>query len=121
MDGGQLWRFLSDFSKVNEGPFDNLPGYGQFHNWTKRSIFWDLPYWKDNLLMHNLNVMHIEKNFFDNVFNTVIDVKVETKDNHKVRLDLAELCVWGDLELIQLPNGKLAKLNLLTERCEIYL
>jgi len=53
--------------------------------------------------------MHIEKNFFDNVFNTVMDVKGKTKDNHKARLDLAELYVRGDLELIQLPNGKLAK------------
>ena len=38
--------------------------YGEKHNWIKRSIFWDLPYWKDNLLRHNLDVMHIEKNFF---------------------------------------------------------
>jgi len=41
--------------------------YGKTHNWTKRSIFRDLPYWKDNLLRHNLDVMHIEKNFFDNI------------------------------------------------------
>jgi len=100
MNGGQLWGFLNDFPKVTEGPFDNLSGYGQFHNWTKQSIFWDLPYWKDNLLRHNLDVMHIEKNSFDNVFNTVMDVKGKTKDNHKARLDLAELCVRGDLELI---------------------
>ena len=26
------------------------PQYGNEHHWTKRSIFWDLPYWKDNLL-----------------------------------------------------------------------
>jgi len=85
--------------------------YGQFHNWTKRSIFWDLPYWKDNLLRHNLDVMHIEKNFFDYVFNIMMDVKGKPKDNYKTRLDLAELCVQGDLELIQLPNRKLAKTN----------
>ncbi|KAK9139825.1 hypothetical protein Scep_009506 [Stephania cephalantha] len=29
--------------------------------WRKRSILWDLPYWKTNLIMHNLDVMHIEK------------------------------------------------------------
>jgi len=92
MNGSQLWGFLSDFPKVTEGPFDNLPGYGQFNNWTKRSIFWDLPYWKNNLLRHNLDVMHIEKFFFDNVFNTMMDVKDKKKDNHKARLDLAELC-----------------------------
>ena len=29
--------------------------------WKKKSIFFRLPYWKDNLLRHNLDVMHIEK------------------------------------------------------------
>ena len=32
--------------------------------WKKRSIFWDLPYWKTNLIRHNLDVMHIEKKKF---------------------------------------------------------
>jgi len=109
MNGYQLWGFLSDFSKVTDGTFDNLAGYGQFHNWTKRSIFWDLLYLKDNLLRHNLGVMHIENNFFDNVFNTVMDVKCKTKDNEKERLDVVELYLQGDLELVQLHNGKLAK------------
>jgi len=71
LNGDQVWQFVQDFPKITDGPFDMLPGYGQFHNWTKRSIFWDLPYWKDNFLRHNLDVMHIEKNFFDNVFNTM--------------------------------------------------
>ena len=53
--------------------------------------------------------MHIEKNFFDNVFNTVMDVKDKTKDNHKARMDVAEFCARGDLELVQLQNGKLGK------------
>ncbi|XP_058211658.1 uncharacterized protein LOC131323837 [Rhododendron vialii] len=34
-------------------------------NWKKPSIFFELPYWKDNLLRHNLDVMHIEKNVCD--------------------------------------------------------
>ncbi|XP_055824120.1 uncharacterized protein LOC129892559 [Solanum dulcamara] len=40
--------------------------------WKKRSIFWDLPYWSSNMIRHNLDVMHIEKNVFDNIFNTVM-------------------------------------------------
>ncbi|XP_062170410.1 uncharacterized protein LOC133876141 [Alnus glutinosa] len=35
--------------------------------WKKKSIFFALPYWKDNLLRHNLDVMHIEKNVVDNI------------------------------------------------------
>ncbi|XP_059306394.1 uncharacterized protein LOC132057810 [Lycium ferocissimum] len=60
--------------------------------WKKRSIFWDLPYWKTNPIRHNLDVMHIEKNVFDNIFNTVMNVKGKTKDNTKSRADLKVLC-----------------------------
>ena len=35
--------------------------------WRKRSIFWDLPYWKTNIIRHNLELMRIEKNVFDNI------------------------------------------------------
>ena len=34
---------------------------GKNTGWKKRSIFWDLPYWEDLLVRHNLDVMHIEK------------------------------------------------------------
>ena len=64
-----------------------LPGYGVHHNWTKKSIFWELPYWKSNLIRHNIDVMHTEKNFFDNIFNTVMNVHDKTKNNLNVRLD----------------------------------
>ena len=43
--------------------------------WRKRSIFWNLPYWSTNLIRHNLDVMHIEKNVFENVFETVMDIE----------------------------------------------
>ena len=74
-----------------------------------KDLCFGISHWKDNLLRHNLDVMHIEKNFFDNVFNTVMNVKGKTKDNEKARLDVAELCLRGDLELVQLHNEKLAK------------
>jgi hypothetical protein len=68
-----------------------FPGFGFTHNWVKRSIFLELPYWKTNLLRYNLDVMHIEKNVFENIFNTVMDVKGKTKDNIMARLDVALL------------------------------
>jgi hypothetical protein len=70
------------------------------HNWVKRSIFWELPYWKTNLLHHNLGVMHIEKNVFENIFNTVMDVKGKTEDNIKARLDLALFCNRKNMKLV---------------------
>jgi len=66
----------------------------------KRSIFWELFYWKTNLLCHNLDVMHIEKNVFENIFNTIIDVKGKTKDNIKSRLDVALFCNRKNMELV---------------------
>jgi hypothetical protein len=44
--------------------------------------------------------MHIEKNVFENIFNTVIDVKEKTKDNIKAILDLALFCNRKNMELV---------------------
>jgi len=65
----------------------------------EESIFWELPYWKTNLLCHNLDVMHIEKNA-ENIFNTVMDVKGKIKDNIKARLDVALFCNRKNMELV---------------------
>ena len=75
-------------------------GFGKKHNWVKRSIFWELPYWSTNLIRHNLDVMHVEKNVFDNVFNTVMDIKGKTKDNANARIDMKKICKRPTLELI---------------------
>jgi hypothetical protein len=56
--------------------------------WKKKIIFFRLPYWKDNLLGQNLDVMHIEKNVIDNILGTILDIKGKTKDNLAARLDL---------------------------------
>ncbi|XP_052172287.1 uncharacterized protein LOC127788215 [Diospyros lotus] len=40
--------------------------------WKKHSIFFELPYWQDNLIRHNLEVMHIEKNVCDNIIWTLL-------------------------------------------------
>jgi len=55
---------------------------------------------EDNLLCYNLDVMHIEKNVFENIFNTVMDVKGNTKDNIKARLDVALFCNRKNMELV---------------------
>ncbi|XP_039687914.1 uncharacterized protein [Medicago truncatula] len=117
--GQEIWEVVSIFPKVTEVGWEKKLKelndsnkdykYGVHHNWRKRSIFWDLPYWKDNLLRHNLDVMHIEKNFFDNIFYTVMNITGKTKDNEKARKDMAECCFRGDLEMQALSNGKMGK------------
>ncbi|XP_021603863.1 uncharacterized protein LOC110608886 [Manihot esculenta] len=66
--------------------------------WRKRSILWDLPYWSSNMIRHNLDVMHIEKNVFENIFNIVMNVEGKTKDNIKSRKDLNEICRRPELK-----------------------
>ena len=52
--------------------------------------------------------MHIKKNFFDNIFNTVMIASGKTKDNDKARMDLALYCRCKDLVKLG-TNGKLLK------------
>ena len=54
--------------------------------WKTRSIFFDLPYWVHNILRHNLDVMHIKKNIYDNLIGTILNLDGKTKDNMKARL-----------------------------------
>lgn len=56
------------------------------------------------MLRHNLDVMHIEKNFFDNIMNTILDVQGKTKDSLKSRLDLPDICERPELYVMR--NGK---------------
>ena len=35
--------------------------------YNKKFAWWGLLYWKDLLLPHNLDIMHIEKNIYENI------------------------------------------------------
>ena len=109
LSGEQVYEMVSSIPKSTEVRICNVIGHGHSHNWTKRSIFWDFPYWKNNLLRHNLDVMHIEKNVFENVIHTILDSKEKTKDNENARLDLAMYCHRKELLLKTNPNGKCMK------------
>ena len=50
-------------------------------------MLWELPYWKDHLVRHCLDMMHVEKNVFDNIIHIVMNSN-QTKDNEKARMDL---------------------------------
>jgi len=72
----QTLQHVSQLPTIIENAEFVVEGFGERHNWTKKSIFWELPYWKTNLLRNNLNVVNIEKNFFGNIFNTVMNCEV---------------------------------------------
>ncbi|XP_016481586.1 uncharacterized protein LOC107802577 isoform X4 [Nicotiana tabacum] len=73
-------------------------------NWNKKSIFFDLPYWKALLLRHNLDVMHIEKNICDNILGTILNIKGKTKDTINTRLDLQAMNIRKELHPIKIGD-----------------
>jgi len=59
----------------------------QMQQWKKKSVFFKLPYWEFNLLWHNLDVKHIEKNVCDNIIFTLVNDKDKRKDHVEARKD----------------------------------
>lgn len=72
----------------------------KWHNWRKKSIFFELPYWRTLLIRHNLDVMHIVKNICDSVLGTILAIEGKTKDGLKSRLDLQAMGIRKDLHPI---------------------
>ena len=68
--------------------------------WRKMSILFKLPYWKHCSNPHNLDVMHIEKNVFDNIVATLLAIPGKTKDNLAARQDLKDLREKKDLRWV---------------------
>ncbi|KAK3230397.1 hypothetical protein Dsin_002278 [Dipteronia sinensis] len=68
-------------------------------NWTKKSIFFELEYWANLKIIHNLYVMHIEKNVCDNVLGTLLNLEGKTKDIIKARMDLEDMNIRPELHL----------------------
>ncbi|XP_017980990.1 PREDICTED: uncharacterized protein LOC108663018 [Theobroma cacao] len=85
-----LKDFNNKFGKTQKRVDEDNP-------WKKKSIFFDLPYWEYNLLRHNLDVMHIEKNVYDSLLATLLDIDGKTKDHLKGRLDLQDLGIRKEL------------------------
>ena len=73
--------------------------------WKKRSIFFDLPYLKDLLVRHNLDVMHIEKNVCENLIGTLLNIPGKTKDGANARLDMVAMGIRESLKPVS-EEGK---------------
>ena len=73
--------------------------------WKKHYIFFDLPYWKDLLVRHNLDVMHIEKNVCESLIGTLLNIPGNTKDGENDRLDMVAIGIRESLKPIS-EEGK---------------
>jgi len=74
--------------------------------WKKKSIFFELPYWAQNTIRHNLDVMHIEKNICDNIIGTLLDIPGKTKDHVNARYDLQEMGIRKELHPVEVGGGR---------------
>ena len=94
LSGREVVEKLRDFNNVFE------KGQRRKHTegpWKKRSIFFQLPYWATNKLRHNLDLMHIEKNFFDSLLATLLDVAGKSKDHINSQYDLQVMGIRKEL------------------------
>ncbi|XP_073133957.1 uncharacterized protein [Henckelia pumila] len=66
----------------------------------KKSIFFELEYWKHLYVRYVLDVMHIEKNVCESLLDTLLEISGKTKDGIAARLDLAEMNLRTDLALV---------------------
>ncbi|KAI5337397.1 hypothetical protein L3X38_016668 [Prunus dulcis] len=66
--------------------------------WNKKSIFFDLEYWKYLPVRHALDVMHIEKNVCDSIIGTLLEIPGKNKDGIAARLDLLNMGDKTDLQ-----------------------
>ncbi|XP_027172109.1 uncharacterized protein LOC113771742 [Coffea eugenioides] len=95
----ELKNFQIRFGKlVDDNP--TLP-----FSWKNLSIFFDLPYWKDNLIRHNLDVMHIEKNICDCIVGTLLNLD-KNKDDYTARCDLRDMGIRPELHPVEKENGR---------------
>ncbi|AAG12809.1 TNP2-like transposon protein; 80601-79432 [Arabidopsis thaliana] len=60
------------------------------------SIFFELPYWKDLPVRHNIDVMHVEKNVSDAILSILIQ-SAKSKDGLKARKDLEDIGIRNNL------------------------
>jgi len=81
-----VWPGKQDASKKRKRGGNEEPII--FSRW---SSLWRLPYWKDLLVPHVLDVMHIEKNICDSILGTLLDIEGKTKDTVNARLDLLDM------------------------------
>jgi hypothetical protein len=74
-------------------------GHGEEHNWTHICALWELLYAQALILMHNIDVMHQERNVAESIISTCMDIMGKTKDNFKAQRDIADVCNCPSLEL----------------------
>ena len=78
-------------------------------NWSKVSILYKLPYWKNKKFKHKIDVMYVEKNISENTYGTLLGIEEKNKDTDKAWIDLQNMNFRHTLHLKQHPDGSYDK------------
>ncbi|XP_074321483.1 uncharacterized protein LOC141658307 [Silene latifolia] len=93
LTGEEVWEHVQHLPSIVDATDEELLKLKmKREGWWKRSIFWDLPYWKTLLIRHNLDVLHIEKNFFEQMIHTIMDEKNKTSFKPNAQKDFKLIC-----------------------------
>ena len=94
LTGEQVFEKVKDLNIQFGKPF---AGDLAKRGWKKKSIFFELPYWKSLYVRHFIDVMHVEKNVFESVIGTLLNMPGKTKDTINSRLDLLSMGLRPEL------------------------
>jgi hypothetical protein len=73
----------------------------------KQSIFFRyLPYWNDLETCHNIDLMHVTNNIFDNIIGTLLDMPRKMKDGLKCHNNLVHFGLRPELHPTLRPIEK---------------
>ncbi|PHU02210.1 hypothetical protein BC332_27461 [Capsicum chinense] len=96
-------------------------GESSTQQWKKKIIFFQLSYWEFNPLPNNLDIMHIEKNVFDNVLYSMLNETRKSKDHVKARKNLQDMGIRPDLWPDEKEESRLAAFAIPTKKRAIFL
>jgi hypothetical protein len=88
--------------------------------WHLKISLYDLPYWSKLKFVHNLDVMHIEKNILDNILGTLLELDGKNKDTLGGKMDLQKFNVRKKFWMKHVVKGfeKEAALWTLKKKCK---
>ncbi|XP_068307400.1 uncharacterized protein [Pyrus communis] len=92
-------------------------------NWTHNTKLFERPYWSKLKLRHNIDVMHVEKNVFDTLVETILDIKGKTKDTIKAQIDLEKMGIRPGLWMTKdgdIARKKLASFSVKSNKRKVF-
>ncbi|CAE6199549.1 unnamed protein product [Arabidopsis arenosa] len=93
-------RKRSDIGEGEELTHEEYEEDADQWRWKKRSILFELAYWKDMPVRHNIDIMHVEKNVSDAILSLLMH-NAKSKDGLKARQDLEDIGIRKNLHAEQ--------------------